>query len=295
MICENCGQPHDGTYASGRFCCKSCAHSFSTKSDKNKTKYAKCIKCKRTYIIAKRAPSKTFICDNCKGINKCKFQNDYCENVKNCCLYKLNICNKNKKSYIQKINSLIKYNIINKNSIGDNDKMYYDILQSKNKIINLFKKGFSSVEICEQLFGSSKHGNTICKTLNITGRNLSEAVSNAYLTGRMKYNSAWYKTWNNKEVFLRSSYEVDYAKELDKRQIDYEVESLRIKYVNSKDNKEHCAVPDFYLKDSNTIVEIKSDWTLDIQEMKDKVKAYKEQGYNFKLILNHNEVDLFKL
>lgn len=190
MICENCGQPHDGTYASGRFCCKSCAHSFSTKSDKNKTKYAKCIKCKRTYIIAKRAPSETFICDNCKGINKCKFQNDYCENVKNCCLYKLNICNKNKKSYIQKINSLIKYNIINKNSIGDNDKMYYDILQSKNKIINLFKEGFSSVEICEQLFGSSKHGNTICKTLNITGRNLSEAVSNAYLTGRMKYKSA---------------------------------------------------------------------------------------------------------
>jgi hypothetical protein len=29
--------------------------------------------------------------------------------------------------------------------------------------------------------------------------------------------------------------------------------------------------------------------------MKDKVKAYKELGYNFKLILEHQEVDLNKL
>ena len=40
------------------------------------------------------------------------------------------------------------------------------------------------------------------------------------------------------------------------------------------------------------IVEIKSDWTLNIQEMKDKVKAYNDLGYNFKLILEHQEVDL---
>lgn len=31
MICENCKSEHDGTYGSGRFCCKSCASSFSTK------------------------------------------------------------------------------------------------------------------------------------------------------------------------------------------------------------------------------------------------------------------------
>jgi hypothetical protein len=40
------------------------------------------------------------------------------------------------------------------------------------------------------------------------------------------------------------------------------------------------------------IVEIKSDWTLDIQEMRDKMKAYKDLGYNFKLICNHNEMVL---
>lgn len=30
-ICENCGKEHDGSYATGRFCCKECARSFSAK------------------------------------------------------------------------------------------------------------------------------------------------------------------------------------------------------------------------------------------------------------------------
>ena len=31
------------------------------------------------------------------------------------------------------------------------------------------------------------------------------------------------------------------------------------------------------------------------EAMKDKVKAYKDLGYNFKLVLNHNETDLYSL
>lgn len=31
MICENCGNHHDGNYGSGRFCCKKCARAFSSK------------------------------------------------------------------------------------------------------------------------------------------------------------------------------------------------------------------------------------------------------------------------
>lgn len=30
--CENCGSPHDGSFASGRFCCRGCAASFCTKA-----------------------------------------------------------------------------------------------------------------------------------------------------------------------------------------------------------------------------------------------------------------------
>lgn len=31
MVCENCTKEHDGSYGSGRFCCKSCAISFGNK------------------------------------------------------------------------------------------------------------------------------------------------------------------------------------------------------------------------------------------------------------------------
>lgn len=30
MICENCGNNHDGSYGSGRFCDQKCARGFST-------------------------------------------------------------------------------------------------------------------------------------------------------------------------------------------------------------------------------------------------------------------------
>lgn len=53
--------------------------------------------------------------------------------------------------------------------------------------------------------------------------------------------------------------------------------------------KKRIAIPDFYLVDNNEIVEIKSNWTYDEQNMKDKIKVYKDNGYNVKLILEHKE------
>lgn len=35
MICENCGKLHDGSYGSGRFCSKFCAHSYVAKQNLN--------------------------------------------------------------------------------------------------------------------------------------------------------------------------------------------------------------------------------------------------------------------
>lgn len=35
MKCENCGESHDGSYASGRFCSKECAKGFSTKNNRH--------------------------------------------------------------------------------------------------------------------------------------------------------------------------------------------------------------------------------------------------------------------
>lgn len=47
------------------------------------------------------------------------------------------------------------------------------------------------------------------------------------------------------------------------------------------------AIPDFYIPSENKIVEIKSDWTYDEQNMKDRIKAYKKHGYTVDVILEH--------
>ena len=155
------------------------------------------------------------------------------------------------------------------------------------------------VDICIQYTGSPKKGNTIFKLLNIQTRNLSESIQNAINQHKIinqsavkKYKIEWHTTWDNKKFFLRSSYETNYANELDKKQILYEVESLRIYYFDSQKHKKRIAIPDFYLPETNTIVEIKSNYTLDEQNMKDKFKAYKDLGYNTKLICDYKEIEI---
>ena len=125
-------------------------------------------------------------------------------------------------------------------------------------------------------------------------KNFNIAILNdkiLYENNSNNYKHQKYITWNNKEVYLRSSYELDYAKELDEQKIDYEVEYLHIKYWDSQNKKYRCAIPDFYLPKENMIVEIKSSWTLNKQNMLDRMKAYKELGYNFKLICDHKELN----
>ncbi len=140
------------------------------------------------------------------------------------------------------------------------------------------------------------------KHLNINVRSCKETNKLNMLNGNKPisitptvYKAGWHTTWENREVYLRSSYEFKYAKKLDSEHISYDVECLRIKYYDSQLKEYRCAIPDFYIFDSNTIVEIKSVWTLNIQEMKDKFEAYKQNGYNCILIYEHNQVDLYSL
>ena len=70
------------------------------------------------------------------------------------------------------------------------------------------------------------------------------------------------------------------------------METLRIKYFDTQQNEYRCAIPDFYIPSKNEIVEIKSSYTLDIQNMKDKFKSYKELGYNCKCICDYKEIEI---
>jgi len=168
--------------------------------------------------------------------------------------------------------------------------MYWNQHMSSTEICNLF--GYKSVHVLvDSLF----------KKLKIPSKTLSQSNSENIKMGRFtpkqstKYKTEYHITWENKKVFLRSSYEIDYANYLDENKISYEVENLRISYYDSQKDKKRIAVPDFYLPNTNTIIEIKSNWTLNLLNMLDKVKAYKENGYEFKLILEHKEIDIYSL
>lgn len=196
--------------------------------------------------------------------------------------------------------TLIKYFTYDKSLIGTSDAvkeynrvkdMLYDLYWNKNMTSSDIAKKFNYTSHVENIV------NKVFKMLGIPGRNCSEATNLNILNGKLKFNTSnnfyrqqWYTTWNNKKVFLRSSYEEKYAKYLDENKIEYFVETLKIQYYDSILNKTRIAIPDFYLPSTNTIVEVKSNYTLDIQNMKDKFKEYNKLGYNTKLILEGKEI-----
>ena len=296
MICENCGSEYDIGYST-RFCSLKCVRSFSTKNDnKHQKKAAKCIICGIDIFINKRASISKCKCKDCQNLTfkKCKicghtfigtknqqFCSDICKNISK-----------------QKI-ALTHFGF-NNATIGTQD-VFNEYNNIKNILYKLYwieNKSFNDIAVIFNYKYNPGNLSKIFKYLNINRRTFSESNINAYLNGKVnslthnQYKCGWHTTWNNKKVFLRSSYEFDYAQELDIQHVDYDVECLRIKYFNTRLNSYHCAIPDFYIPALNMIVEIKSDWTLDIQEMRDKMKAYKDLGYNFKLICNHNEMVL---
>lgn len=208
----------------------------------------------------------------------------------------------NKHNY-QHFKSLIKYFGFDESKYGT-PEVEEEFNRVRNLLYDLYwNKGLSSTDLAKKFNYQSTPTNItqkfFKKYLDIPVKSCKYSTLENYFEGKCvtgehtnQYKSGWHTTWNGKEVYLRSSFESDYAKELDNNKIDYDVESLRIKYFNTNKNEYRCAIPDFYLPETNTIVEIKSNWTLNIQEMKDKKKAYLEQGYNFKLILEHKEIEI---
>jgi hypothetical protein len=293
MICKNCGKEFFEKYSkwsSGNFCSKFCGISFASKHNNNKPfKKVNCITCGKEIEVDKRASPKLCKCHECKK-TYCK----YCG--QKTCLRK-DICKK-----YQIFPTLIKYFGFDKTKIGS-----INVYEEFEMSINLMKEEYFDNKLSlPEMSKKYKCDFTILwkifKSLNIKLRSRSKSVQNAIMLGIQKnnnifkdqfkkYQRGWYTTWNDKQIFYRSSYEIDYCKELDEKKINYEVEQLRILYWDSQLLKQRVAIPDFYLPDTNEIIEIKSDWTYDEQNMKDKFKAYKQHGYIPKLILEHIEIN----
>lgn len=272
MKCENCNIPHNSDYGSGRFCSSKCARSFSTKAKRKEinqkisianTKPFKQRSCKYCNINIDKN-GKIYICTNCKKW------------MKYITLYKK----------IGVYDKTLTFDEMNKKAF----RLLYDLY---------FNKNLSKIQL-KELYGLRE--NTIYnyfKKNNISLRTLSEALKVATIEGRNTipfnnniYKCGWHTTWDNKKVYLRSSYELDFANRLDKNKTPYEVEFKRFLYWNTKLNEWKIAIPDFYLPLENKIVEIKSDYTYDSIEINDKITEYKSQGYNISVILNHIEVNL---
>lgn len=175
--------------------------------------------------------------------------------------------------------------------------MYVEIL-----LINLkndyFTNEMTIMEISSK-YGMKNHTNIggLFRRLKIKLRNRSESYSIGIMNGKVNYESFHiypYKsgehiTWDNRKVHYRSSYELDYYKILDEQKIYYEVEKIRIKYFDTQKNRIRISIPDIYIPKENKLIEVKSIWTHNEQNWIDRLKTYKEFGYNVKLIIGNDK------
>ena len=301
--CLNCGKEIDiildPNKKNRKFCSRSCATSYTNRlrgprsqevrqkiSNTLKTKNVKTNKIEKYYYKygkhrSSREDKFCYICGQkkCDNLEVCKHMLSWFDNlipfgfniktIKTVDVYK---------EYYKVKDLLEKEYFDNQLSIGE-IKRKYNYPYSTERLVKVFK------------------------SMSINLRSLSDATQNAIKNERLNiptnsfshYKCGWHTTWDNRQVFLRSSYELDYAQELDQQQIYYEVEYFRISYWDNNNKKFRIAIPDFYLPDSQMIVEIKSIYTLQIDNMVDKIKAYKELGFNVKLICEHKEIDIKKL
>lgn len=278
----NCVIPYDKRY--NKFCCKNHAASYNNKHRDHSIYENISNLLKNKSIVPNKNKTKRNTCKICGALR------GECKDSYVCSKYRL-------------FNGLIKF------GFDINTKGTEKIIDEFYRVRNIIEKfyllnGSNNDKLIETFnyYGGPSNFHKILKTLDIQTRNLSEGQIFSLESGNRidmpqinSYHDEYHKTWDNNIVYLRSSYETDYANILDDNKIHYEVESLKIKYFDTQLNKERIAIPDFYIRDKNLIVEIKSNFTLDIQNMKDKVISYKNNGYNFKLILEHKEVDLYSL
>lgn len=278
----NCVIPYDKRY--NKFCCKNHAASYNNKHRDHSIYENISNLLKNKSITPNKNKTKRNTCKICGALR------GECKDSYVCSKYRL-------------FNGLIKF------GFDINTKGTEKIIDEFYRVRNIIEKfyllnGSNNDKLIETFnyYGGPSNFHKILKTLDIQTRNLSEGQIFSLESGNRidmpqvnSYHDEYHKTWDNNIVYLRSSYETDYANILDDNKIHYEVESLKIKYFDTQLNKERIAIPDFYIKDKNLIVEIKSNFTLDIQNMKDKVISYKNNGYDFKLILEHKEVDLYSL
>lgn len=277
-ICRHCGKPipWEKRLENSCYCSRSCA---ASENNLGRVRNPFGSGLKRT-----EKTKKVKICPIC-GEQDCT--NEFCKNHN-----------------IQQLNSLADHIGFDKSTIGTK-KVFEEFNKVRQIVYNLYwNEGYSRIDLGKKFnYTNNLMPSKVLKnTLGIPTRTLAAAIENsiklnktALLAHSNRFDFQHHISWSGETVFLRSSYEKRFAEQLDSEKTKYKVEELRIEYYDSQQNRTRIAIPDFYLPEANEIIEIKSDFTLDIQEMRDKFLAYKQQGYTPKLILENEEIDLENL
>ena len=289
--CLSCGNVIPFEKKNNKCCCRSCATSYGNiyHSDKSRLQQKETLlktlsrKYKKNNIdkIKTIKPKKIKYCKWC-GAEKGKCRDSF-------------VCGKH-----QLFSTLEKFGF-DKSKIGTEEIIneFYrvrDIIEIEYKVNRITEK-----ELKEKYNYKSGSANfhKILHSLNIETLNSSIANKISISLGRLNpgfdhvhFKEYLHNSWEGNIYHLRSSYEEIYANELDRNKIKYDYENLRIKYWDSQKQEYRSAIPDFYLINENMIVEIKSSYTLDKQNMIDKKKAYLEQGYKFKCICDFKEIEI---
>lgn len=279
------------------FCSRSCAAIYSNAHAPKIS--SNCIKCGADILLYSKNMGKK-ICSGCRKLRKVRKAAQYNAKIRKC-----NICGKSEcerkeicKSP-QLFKGLNKYFGFDLTTLGSVDAYREFDRVSLMLREDYWDRKLSLQQICDK-YNHNNVGNLskLLTCLGIGFRNLSQSHNNALISGRqtppscLRYKHGFHTTWNNKRVFYRSSYELELAKIFDEQKIDYEVEGLRIVYWDSQKLMNRVAIPDFYLPAYNKIIEVKSKYTLDYQNMIDKRQEYLKHGYSFELWYEKEYINL---
>ena len=278
LTCEFCGKKHSGTYGSGRFCCSSCAHKKSAqKTDEIKKRISKGV---NRYHRLTNTVRKKKTCNVCGQVKCCHPQ----------------IC---KSSFLRDTGykTLLKLGF-NNSALGT-----ITVYKEYRRIKNILYKDYvtnelSYIDICKKYgIPSARTVTLLFRFFNIKVRSQSDAVRLSYINNKAKpviinhvenakFCAGYHMDWQGKSHFYRSSLENKVMSMLDSKRYEYETETLNIKYFDTQKKKYRSAYPDVYIPKLNMIIEIKSNYTYNQQNMIDKARAYRKLGFNFRLYLN---------
>lgn len=265
--CQKCQRLHDGVYGSGRFCNKSCSNG---RKHTDETKY----KIKLS-LTGRQSPR--------KGIHKKKHNNT--PPIDN-----LSWSSPRQIRLAKKLCRLFSI------PIGESDTAD-QLTNLVNRIKYLYLTEMHSVISLKsvlQLDLPDSHMTSFISQLGIQSRTRSEAARVAINTGRSQpargkskkgYKTGWHINWLGVPCYYRSSYELNIYETLDFKRKSYTTESLRIEYLCSETGRLRIAIPDILY--NNIILEIKSNYTYNYTNMRDKFVSYREMGYKPYLILDH--------